>query len=224
MLFLLNCMSQEGRGKLLLANPFYAYCRARYLVKRHHQQLCVIWMNKWLCGLDCFFRMLLMFIGRISYTLALPKIHLDNCRMWGNDKSQPYWFNSPFVLGEVKSWQSDAYLGLPSEFTREYQTCRVLWHHRFCSYSLARAFLFRIFIFTLPAMNNQISTETLQTKDGKNTFRHFFSCLQFGDTPFVLHSSVICSVHLFVTQLNSTARSIVRWLWVPCYRDILSND
>ena len=173
MLFLLNCMSQEGRSKLFLANPFYAYCRARNVVKRHHQQLCVIWMNKWLCGFDCFFRMLLIFTGRIYYTLALPKIHLDNCRMWGNDKSQPYWFTSPIVLGEVKSWQSDAYLGLPSEFTREYQTCRVLWHHRFCSYSLPRTFLLRIFIFTLPAMSNQISTEKLQTKDGKNTCSFF---------------------------------------------------
>lgn len=63
-------------------------------------------------------------------------------------------------------------------------------------------------------MNNQMSTETLQTKMGKTLAGFFFFPLPFRDTQFVLCSSVICLGHLFVTQLNSTARSTVRGLWL----------
>lgn len=147
------------------------------------------WMNDSV-SMSAFSVCLLIFI-RIPYTLALIKKYSNISRL-----ASYIDLPAPLPCERLKSWQSDTYFRLPSEFTREYQTCRVLWHHRFCSYSLERANSYSEYsFFTLPAMNNQMSTETLQTKDGRNTRTVFFS-LPFRDTQFVLCSSVICLAHL----------------------------
>lgn len=147
------------------------------------------WMNDSV-SMSAFSVCLLIFI-RIPYTLALIKKYSNISRL-----ASYIDLPAPLPCERLKSWQSDTYFRLPSEFTREYQTGRVLWHHRFCSYSLERANSYSEYsFFTLPAMNNQMSTETLQTKDGRNTRTVFFS-LPFRDTQFVLCSSVICLAHL----------------------------
>lgn len=44
--------------------------------------------------------------------------------------------------------------------------------------------------------------------------------MQFGDTPVVLLSSIICFVHRLVTQWGTGVGPTARWLSVPCYRDV----
>lgn len=130
----------------------------------------VLIFSDWFCGYDCFFRVLINFYKKNPLYFSSNKIYSDISRIASH--TDPL---APLPCERWKSWQPDTYFRLPSEFPGEYQTCRVWWHHRFCSHSLARANSYSEYSsFTLPVMNNQMSTETLQTKMGKTLEAFFF--------------------------------------------------